>query len=90
MDKTLLVITTGNYLVGFSLDYYLTKIPAETLVLFLFPFFWFGFIVIILKTVSMIRLETGEFYKSKTSQRLNINFILFLLNILSFFIMLFT
>lgn len=82
MDRFLLVITIFNYVVGISLEKYLLHLNNYTgATIVIFPFLWFGFIIIILKTKSAIRYDI-ESNKSRGKEKLLPNMILLILNAL--------
>lgn len=82
MDRFLLIVTIFNYVCGISIEKYLlaTNHYFGTAI-FIFPFLWFGFIMVILRTKAALRYDTEDGNNS-TNEKVLPNIILMILNAL--------
>lgn len=79
MDKSLFLITLFNYVAGFGIISHMKSIENTNEGMFVFPFIWFIFIVIILEFVSGLKREQ-ESDKKLPNEKFGINIILLIIN----------
>jgi hypothetical protein len=82
MDRFLLIVTIFNYVGGIAIEkYFLQSNNYNGAAIIIFPFLWFGFIMVILRTRAAISHETDTSHHSGNEKFLP-NIILLILNAL--------